>query len=97
MNIIAAKLFRPLYRQHPINGMIITAGLANALIGGSNDRPGLFTFGLSLMGLALAARWIRWQSRPIPIPSSSSQYYLPAASPSRPALPPLSRRSHHRR
>ena len=40
------------------------AGLIDAIIGGANDRPDLFTFALLLMGIGLTVRWIRWQRIP---------------------------------
>lgn len=80
------SLGRSLYHRHPLTGMMITGGLVNAMIGGANDRPGLFTFGLVAMGLALGVRWVRWQRLPAPHDDSYPHYYLPPAEP-RPALP----------
>lgn len=55
---------RSIYRKRPITGVLLMAGLIDAIIGGANDRPDLFTFALILVGIALTVRWIRWQGIP---------------------------------
>ncbi|MFZ9740183.1 MAG: hypothetical protein ACO3EZ_19560 [Prochlorotrichaceae cyanobacterium] len=92
MNTVLRSLSRSLYHKNPVSGMMLTAGVVNALIGGSSDRPGLFSFGLGVVGIALAIRWIRWQRSPLESSTTAPVYYLPERS-SRTALPPLNRKS----
>ncbi|MFZ4667616.1 MAG: hypothetical protein ACOYME_14420 [Prochlorotrichaceae cyanobacterium] len=61
MNEVARHVLRSTYRKRPLTGILLTAGLVDAVIGGANDRPDLFTFALILIGVALTLRWIRWQ------------------------------------
>lgn len=92
MNTVFRSLSRSLYHRNPVSGMMLTAGVVNAIIGGSSDRPGLFSFGLGVVGIALAVRWLRGQKSPEEFTSTPPVYYLPSRS-SRPALPPLRRKS----
>lgn len=57
-------LLRSIYRKPSITDILLMAGLIDAIIGGANDRPDLFTFALLLMGIGLTVRWIRWQRIP---------------------------------
>ena len=84
-------LIRSTYGKYPISGALLTAGFVDALIGGVNDRPSLFTFGLGLVGIALTLRWIRWQRLPVPSPRP---YYALKAQDDRPALPVLRGKKH---
>ena len=90
MDSMLRSLYRSLYHTAPVSGMMLTAGVVNAILGGSNDRPGLFSLGLGVVGVALAIRWIRWQKRPLD-PSTPPVYALPERSSSL-ALPPLQRK-----
>jgi len=92
MNTVFRSLSRSLYHRHPISGMMLTAGVVNAIIGGSSDRPGLFSFGLGVVGIALAVRWLRGQRSAVDSANTPPVYYLPSRSSSA-ALPPLRRKS----
>lgn len=93
MSTVLQSLSRSLYRKHPLSGMMLTAGVVNAILGGSSDRPGLFSFGLGVVGIALALRWIRGQRSAVESAHTPPVYYLPSRSSST-ALPPLKRKKH---
>lgn len=51
------RRIRSLYRREPITGMLMTAGLVDAAIGGTGSYPMLLAIGLGTMGLAIGVRW----------------------------------------
>jgi hypothetical protein len=52
------------------------------------DRWSLFTFGVGMVGLAIALRWWMLQRNTEETPTEAPQYYLPP-QPTRPQLPTL--------
>ena len=73
------------YRKEPIPSFLITIGLVNAMIGGLNDRTGLFSLGLATVGGAILWRW-RLQQPTAQIQPKSQIYLTPASSDSVPTL-----------
>lgn len=80
MNPINPRFLSSAYRKEPISSFLIAVGLVDAVIGGFNDRLGLFSFGMITVGSAIALRWWLQQQRPVKPIQSSAQRYLPPAS-----------------
>lgn len=57
-----SRKIRSLYRQEPVTGMLLTAGLVDAAIGGTSGYQTLLAIGLGTMGLAIGMRWKLMQS-----------------------------------
>ncbi len=74
-----------MYRKEPIPSFLVTIGLVNAIIGGLNDRTGLFSLGLATVGGAILWRW-RLQQPTAQIPPKSQIYLSAASSDSVPTL-----------
>ncbi|PSB30288.1 hypothetical protein C7B70_16510 [Chlorogloea sp. CCALA 695] len=79
MNPINPRFLSSMYRKEPIPSFLVTIGLVNAIIGGLNDRTGLFSLGLATVGGAILGRW-RMQQKPTAQIQPKSQIYLSAAS-----------------
>lgn len=87
MNPINPRFLSSAYRKEPISSFLITVGLVDAVIGGFDDRLGLFSLGMITVGSAIALRWWLQQQRPVkPIQSSAQSYLPPASSNSVPTL-----------
>ena len=56
MNPINPRFLSSVYRKEPIPSFLVTIGLVNAIIGGLNDRTGLFSLGLATVGGAILWR-----------------------------------------
>ena len=85
MNPINPRFLSSVYRKEPIPSFLVTIGLVNAIIGGLNDRTGLFSLGLATVGGAILWRW-RLQQKPTAQIQPKSQIYLTAASSDVPTL-----------
>ncbi len=82
MNPINPRFLSSVYRKEPIPSFLVTIGLVNALIGGLDERLGLFSFGILTVGSAIAVRW-RLQHQHYhnePSQPEAPQTYLPPAS-----------------
>lgn len=51
------RSIQTLYRQEPITGFMLTAGLVDAIIGGTGGYHTLLAIGLGTVGLAIGMRW----------------------------------------
>ena len=87
MNAGLPRILKSAYRREPISSFILTVGAVDAAIGGVGDRWSLFTFGIGMVGLAIALRWWMLQRHTEETPTEAPQYYLPP-QPNRP-LPTL--------
>lgn len=87
-NGLFPRFLKRAYRREPISSFILTVGAVDAVMGGVGDRWALLTLGLGTVGVAIALRWWKYQTRPVEIPTKEPIHYLPSHS-SRPQLPPL--------
>ena len=89
MNALLPRILKAAYRKEPISSFIVIVGSVDAVIGGVGERWSLLSFGLMMMVLAVALRWLQSQRRETELADQPVTHYLPPSS-SRPALPILS-------
>lgn len=62
------RTIRSLYRKEPITGVLLTAGVVDAIIGGTGGYETLLAIGLGMAGLAIGVRWkLMQQTRREPV------------------------------
>ncbi|MBD2311935.1 hypothetical protein H6G20_09720 [Desertifilum sp. FACHB-1129] len=91
MNAAWYRAIKSAYRKEPIYSILFTIGAVDAAIGGTGERWGLLSFGVSLVVLTLMVRWWQAQNRQLEQPPLAPQRYLPPQS--QPQIPPLSLRN----
>ena len=89
MNALLPRFLKSAYRKEPISSFVLLIGAVDVVIGGVDERWSLLTFGLGLVGVAIALRWWQIQQRQVDLTEKSPTYFLPPSS-SRPPLPVLS-------
>lgn len=82
MNPIMPRFVYSLFRQEPVTSFLITIGATDAAIGGLNNRGGLMSLGLVLVGATVLLRFLQSQRQTpppqVPIqPKAKPQLFLP--------------------
>lgn len=96
MNALWLRFVRIAYRREPISSFILTIGVVDAVIGGVGERPSLLTFGIIVVLIAIAVRWLRNNNhQDIPSQERPKGYLPPQSSPT--PLPLLTNNKQHRR
>ncbi len=94
MNALMPRFLKSAYRKEPITSFIVIVGAVDAVIGGVDQSWSLLTFGVAMVGIAIALRWWQQQQHEVEPQPQKAQRYLPAPSP-RTALPTLSASKHN--
>jgi hypothetical protein len=89
MNALWPRFLKVAYRKEPISSFVVIFGAVDAVIGGVGERWSLMTFGLAMVGIAIALRWWQTQQKEAEYSDRPATRFLPA-SPSRTPLPMLS-------
>jgi len=95
MNAFNPRFFKSVYRKEPISSFILIVGAVDIVIGGFNTRWSLLTFGVTLMLIAAALRWVSGQKNQEEMEEETAKYFLTGDS-SRPPLPLLTPAKHRR-
>ena len=82
MNQMLPRFVRSLFRREPVTSFLITIGATDAAIGGLNNRGGLMSVGLALVGVTVLLRFLQSQRQtpppPLPVqPQAKPQLFLP--------------------
>lgn len=93
MNALLPRFLKLAYRREPISSFIVIVGAVEAVIGGTQDKWTLFSFGLIMLLIALLLRWLKTQKSQSVFVEQPARYYLPDSS-SRTPLPLLKSQKH---
>lgn len=77
------RLFKSGYRKEPISSFVLTVGVVDAVIGGVDGHWSLAIVGGTLIGVAIALRFLQSQRRPVQFTDASPVLYLPERKQSR--------------
>ncbi len=88
MNALLPRFLKSAYRKDPISSFVMTVGAVDAVIGGVGERWTLMSFGIMMILLAIAIRWLQIQRSQENLTEEVSRRYLPP-SPSDAPLPML--------
>lgn len=88
MNALLPRFLKSAYRKDPISSFVMTVGAVDAVIGGVGERWTLMSFGIMMILLAIAIRWLQIQRSQDNLTEEVPRRYLPP-SPSDAPLPML--------
>lgn len=84
--MILPRFIKSAYRKEPISSFMVIMGGVDAVIGGVGERGTLLAFGIMMVIIAIALRWIQsqrssettWEEAPVRyLPSAQSQRPVP--------------------
>lgn len=82
------RFLKSAYRKEPISSFILIVGAVDAVIGGVGERWTLLSFGVVMVLVAIALRYLQLSSRQPSNLEETPVRYLPAA-PTSPPIPQL--------
>lgn len=80
INNILPRFLKTTYRKEPISSFIVIVGAVDAVIGGVGERWTLLSFGVVMILLAAAVRWLQGQKNNPEITTQVSRQMLPPSS-----------------
>jgi hypothetical protein len=92
--LIWPRFLKNAYRKEPITGFILAVGAVDTVIGGVGRHWTLLGFGVTVVAIAILARWLQiHKGRTLPR-EGKARYYLPERSSGIP-LPVLGQENQH--
>lgn len=77
MNALLPRFLKSAYRKDPISSFVMTVGAVDAVIGGVGERWTLMSFGIMMILLAIAIRWLQIQRSQENLTEEVPRRYLP--------------------
>ena len=71
------RFFKSGHSKEPISTFVLTVGTVNIVIGGVDGHWSLALIGGTLVGVAIALRFLQSSRRPVQLTNSSPVLYLP--------------------
>ncbi len=71
------RFFKSGHRKEPISTFVLTVGTVNIVIGSVDEHWALALIGGTLVGVAIALRFLQSSRRPVRLTNSSPVLYLP--------------------
>ena len=79
MNALLPRFLKSAYRKDPISSFVMTVGAVDAVIGGVGERWTLMSFGIMMILLAIAIRWLQIQRSQDNLTTLQFYLYYPPA------------------